>query len=92
MPHSLQLHLQRFPAAQRIILWNLHVQTLDHSHSGYSCYKFPQESEEHFPGCFSMVIRLLAPNDIMNIQLTIVSAQCFMHDILRTVQNTTLKF
>lgn len=50
-----------------------------------------QESEENVPW-FPTVIRLLAPNDIMDIQLTIASAQCFMHDILRTVQNTTLEF
>lgn len=54
-------------------------------------FLLPQESEEKF-SLFFMVIRLLAPNDIMNIQLAIVSAQCFIHNILRTVQNTTLKF
>ena len=66
-------------------------QTGDHSRSSPSCYQFPKESEESFP-LFPMVIEPLAPNDIMDIQLAIVSAQCFMHDILRTVQNTTLTF
>lgn len=60
----------------------------DHSHSSYSRYHLPKESEANFP-LFPTVIKLLARNDIMNIKLAIVSAQCFMHDILRTVQNTT---
>lgn len=65
--------------------------TWDHAHSSYSCYQFPQESEGNFLFLPTVII-LLAPNDTMNIQLTIVSAQCFMHDILGTPQSTTLKF
>lgn len=62
----------------------------NHSNSSYSYYSFLQGSEENFP-LFSMVIRMLASNDIMNIQLTIVSGQCFMHDILRTMQKNNIK-
>jgi hypothetical protein len=54
-------------------------------------YKFPKESDQIFP-LLPVVIRLLTPNDIMHVQLTIVSTQCFMHYILRAVQNTTLNF